>query len=113
MPARKALDFDPYANQGRFDLRLWVDHVQEVFIQGTTVVHKHLSNQPGRNAGTEYTQGIPQKPLQSFEVKKRKGRGKFVVLAKPTEENGYSARIRIYDFKGGEGQYHLQITWKH
>ena len=113
LPARKALDFDPYANQGRFDLRLWVDHVQEVFIQGTTVVHKHLSNQPGRNAGTEYTQGIPQKPLQSFEVKKRKGRGKFVVLAKPTEENGYSARIRIYDFKGGEGQYHLQITWKH
>ena len=113
LPARKALDFDPYANQGRFDLRLWVDHVQEVFIQGATVVHKHLSNQPGRNAGTEYTQGIPQKPLQSFEVKKRKGRGKFVVLAKPTEENGYSARIRIYDFKGGEGQYHLQITWKH
>ena len=113
LPARQAVDYDPYANQGRFDLRVWVDHVQEVFIQGATVVHKHLSNEPGRNAGTEFTQGIPKKPLESFEVKKRKGRGKFVVLAKPSEKNGYSARIRIYDLKGGEGQYHLQIKWKH
>ena len=113
LPARQAIDYDPYANQGRFDLRLWVDHVQEVFIKGATVVHKHLSNEPGRNAGTEYTQGIPEKPLLSFEVKKRRGRGKFVVLAKPSEKNGYGARIRIYDFKGGEDQYHLQVTWKH
>ena len=90
-----------------------MDHVQEVFIQGSSIVHKHLSNEPGRNAGTEYTQAIPQKPLQSFKVHKKKGRGKFVVLERPAEKNGYRARIRIYDFKGGEGQYHLQITWRH
>ena len=113
LPMRQALDYDPYANQGRIDLRLWVDHVQEVFIKGKTIVHKHLSNEPGRNAGTEYTQPIPEKPLRSFEVQKKKGRGKFVVLSKPTEKNGYRARIRIYDMKGGEGQYHLQIIWKH
>ena len=113
LPMRQALDYDPYANQGRIDLRLWVDHVQEVFIHGKTIVHKHLSNEPGRNAGTEYTQPIPEKPLRSFEVQKKKGRGKFVVMSKPIEKNGYRARIRIYDMKGGEGQYHLQIMWKH
>ena len=114
MPARQAADYDPFAADGRFDLRIHVDKVEEVYIIGDLVLRKALDGAPSSNAGTELKQAIPRRPIAdgSFTVEQVSGRGKIAVMARPSPENGFLFKVRIYDEKGGADLYHLRLSWR-
>ncbi|MBI1354235.1 MAG: hypothetical protein GC160_07805 [Acidobacteria bacterium] len=114
MPARQAEDYDPFAASGRFDLRIHVDKVEEIYIVGDLILRKALDGAPSSNAGSEYSQAIPRQGIVdgSFEVQQMDGRGKIAVMAKPSAENGYLFKARVYDEKGAADRYHLRLTWR-
>lgn len=111
LPLAKAKDFDPFASRGRLDLRMYVDGVSEVRIQGDRVIHTNLEARLGRNAGAEYTQPLPSEDLRTLEIEKKDGRGRWVAIQRPAADNEYELILRIYDEKGGEDRYHLRIEW--
>ena len=94
------------------DLKMFVDGVTEVRIRGDRIIHTNLQARLGRNAGTEMTQPLPSADLKSIVAVKKDGRGEFVMLQKPSAENDYQAILRIYDQKGGEDEYHIEIQWQ-
>ncbi len=111
LPVARAKDYDPFTRQGRLDLRMVVDGVAEVRIRGDRIIHTDLQARIGRNAGTEMTQPLPAAELASITAEKKKGRGEWVLLQKPAEKNDFQAILRIYDVKGGEDEYHIQLHW--
>ncbi len=111
LPVADAEDYDPFALQGRLDLRMHIDGVTEIHIRGDRIIHTNLQARLGRNAGTEMTQPLPSTDLKSIQAVKKDGRGKFVMLQKPSADNDYEAIVRIYDEKGGEDRYHIEISW--
>lgn len=112
LPVAQAKDYDPFAMQGRLDLRMHVDGVTEIRIRGDRIIHTNLQARLGRNAGTEMTQPLPSAELASITAVKEDGRGEFVLLQKPSPDNDYQAIVRIYDEKGGEDRYHISIRWQ-
>lgn len=108
----QAMDYDPYASQGRLDLKMNIDHVTEIRVEGDRVMHRNFMGQPAENDGSTTTQPLPKQTFSEFEVVKKKGRGNYVVMGEPGPKNGYQIRIRVYDPKGGADFYHFQITWK-
>ncbi|MCW5965386.1 MAG: hypothetical protein KIT83_15225 [Bryobacterales bacterium] len=113
VPVARAADYNEQAAKGRLDLRLHVDDVVEVRLQGDRILWKTLKGAEGKDAGTEITQPFPMGPLRNLNVVKRDGRGQFVVLQKPAAQNNYEMMLRIYDPKGGADRYHLRIDWEH
>jgi len=111
LPVANAEDYDPFALQGRLDLRMHIDGVTEIRIRGDRIIHTNLQARLGRNAGTEMTQPLPSADLKSIQAVKKDGRGQFVLLQKPSADNDYQAIVRIYDEKGGEDRYHIEISW--
>lgn len=113
VPIARAADYNEQLSKGRLDLRLHVDDIVEVRLQGDRVVWKTLKGADGKDAGTEASQPFPMGPLRSLNVTKRDGRGQFVVLQQPNGENNFEMMLRIYDPRGGADRYHLRIDWEH
>ncbi|MEZ5308516.1 MAG: hypothetical protein R2684_15335 [Pyrinomonadaceae bacterium] len=44
-------------------------------------------------------------------VTKRNGRGSVYVLEQPSEQNDYTAVIRVFDERGGDDDYEIDIEW--
>jgi len=109
---RRARDYDPRSPLGQFDVRLYVDGEADVFVQGDSIRCEIVSGAPLRDAGSEYTQPIPQASFVRFDWEKKDGRGRARLLEEPSPSNGYTARIRIEDRDGGEDRYHVRLRWE-
>ena len=108
--AQRAVNYEPDAHQGRFDIKLEVDQSVDVALRGDRIFYR-TSERP-LNIGSEYTQPIPLGELILLEVEKKEGRGTWKVVEKPSAANCYSVRIHIDDPKKGTGRYHLRIDWR-
>ena len=107
-----AKDWKPKSKEGRLDLKLHVDGSLNMLIQGDRIRYKVMSGRPPRDDGSEFNQPLPSGTLKSFEVNKKDGRGKVVVMEEPTATNNFTALIQIDDPKGGEGKYKIEVKWK-
>lgn len=47
----------------------------------------------------------------TVRVRKRDGRGTVSVIQQPTRENDYTAVIQIFDPRGGDDEYEIEVTW--
>lgn len=47
----------------------------------------------------------------SVRVNKKEGRGTVSVIEQPSQQNDYTAVIRIFDPKGGDDEYELEVIW--
>ncbi len=47
----------------------------------------------------------------SLRVRKRDGRGTVSIVEQPSKHNDYTAVIRIFDPKGGDDEYKIEVTW--
>lgn len=111
LPAVPFEEPDLKKGEGRLDLRIHVDGASEVRVRGDKLIHRTLAGEQGRNAGTQYTEPLPTRPLATLDVKQMDGRGVWTILQYPAAKNEYEMVLRIYDEKGGEDRYHLRFTW--
>lgn len=111
-PAR-ASGFNPRGEQGSMDIRLTIDHVQELVIVDDVVLVKALRGSDAVDLGSEIAQPLPlDLDPNTFAVELKKGRGQLAAYWIPQKDNGYIMRARIFDEKGGDDDYHVRLTWR-
>jgi hypothetical protein len=59
LPTAPAPNFNPREAEGAFDILLYVDGEAFLYVKDTGLNYLPLSGAPIRNAGTNYSQGIP------------------------------------------------------
>ena len=110
-PARDAA-YDEGSKKGQLDLRLHVDGEIVVLVRKNRVAYRVLNGRPPRNDGSACTQPLPRAKFHKFHLEKKDGRGGVRLVEKPSAANGYTAKLRIRDPKGGEDRYHARLTWE-
>ncbi|MEZ5396029.1 MAG: hypothetical protein R2724_24895 [Bryobacterales bacterium] len=109
----RADDFNPAGEQGRLDIRLMVDHVEDLVVIDDVVLTKSLRGADSTDDGSELTQPLPlDLDPNTFALEQKDGRGPINPLWMPEKSNGFIFRARIFDEKGGSDRYHLRLTWK-
>jgi hypothetical protein len=108
-----AASYDDTAVQGSIDVRLTVDHVEDVVVVNDIVMVKNLRGSKSVDQGSEAAQALPKDlDPNTFAVELKDGRGQMAAYWTPQKDNGYVMRARIFDEKGGSDRYHLRLTWR-
>jgi len=111
LPTGPAPNFNPREAEGAFDILLHVDGEAFLYVKGTELNYLPLSGAPIRNAGTNYTQGLPRAVYGSFNVVKKAGSGDVDLYEEPNPKNDFTAVIRVTDKKSGADFYHIHLDW--
>jgi hypothetical protein len=111
LPTGPAPNFNPREAEGAFDILLYVDGEAFLYVKDTGLSYLPLSGAPIRNAGTNYSQGIPRAVFGSFNVVKKAGSGDVDLYEEPSPKNNYTAVIRVTDKKSGADFYHIHLDW--
>jgi hypothetical protein len=110
--ARQGRDLDSRTISGTFDVRVYVDGQVDLKVRGAEIDSEVFTGRPIRDAGSEYSAPMPRTEFTRFQVDRVDGRGRVELLEEPSRRNGYTARIRVEDSKGGEDRYHIRISWE-
>jgi hypothetical protein len=108
---KQSRDYDPNSKRGQFDLRFYVDHTMELYVQSDVVRYRFEGQQP-RDDGSEYSQPIPRAVFGRFDLEQQDGRGEIILVERPSLENDYTAKLRISDTRGGDDRYHARLSWE-
>ncbi len=109
----RAAGFNPDAEQGTMDIRLTVDHVEDVVVIDDVLIVKALRGADSEDIGSEATQPLPMDlDPNTFAVELKDGRGQIAAYWSPEKGNGYIMRARVFDEKGGADKYHLRLSWR-
>ena len=100
-------------DQGLFDVRLTIDHAEDVVVIEDVILVKSLRGAASIDEGSEVSQPLPVDiDPNTFAVEVKDGRGDVSVYWAPEKANGYICRARILDEKGGADRYHMRLTWR-
>lgn len=108
----RSRNYDPYTEDGRFDLRAHVDNEAVFFLRGGEVGFRTLSGRPPHDAGCEYRKEIPRGQMLGIRLDQRDGRGSMWIAEEPSARNGWTLVVRVSDPKGSDDRYHARITWE-
>ena len=105
--------FNPAAAGGSIDLRLTIDHVEDVVVADDLLFVKNLRGSESVDQGSQIDQPLPMDlDPNTFAIEQKDGRGEFAAYWVPEKANGYVMRARVFDEKGGSDRYHLRLTWR-
>jgi len=89
-----------------------VDDALEIRIQGDRVDYRTLSGKTVRNVRADLMRGgLPRRDVQVV-VTDVYGRGAVSVVQQPSQNNGYTAVIRVSDRQSGYGDYRFDVSWR-
>ena len=109
----QAAEFNPTAVEGSMDIRLTIDHVEDIVVVDDVVIVKALRGADSVDEGSEVFQPLPMDlDPDTFAVELKDGRGQLAAYWAPQRDNGYIMRARVFDEKGGADRYHLRVTWR-
>ena len=111
LPSVAAPGFNQRTAEGAYDILVYVDGEAFLYVQDRNLKYLPLSGAPIRDAGTNYTQGIPRAVFGSFNVVKKAGSGDVDLYEEPSPRNDYTAVIRVTDKKSGADFYHVHLDW--
>ena len=107
----RSSQYSPRNAEGVFDIILRVDGEGFVYVKGTSMSFLPVSGAPVQDAGSNYSQGIPEAVYGSFNMVKIAGRGEVSLHEGPTPTNKYTAIVRINDRNPGTDLYHIRLDW--
>jgi len=100
---------EPYT-PGSVNWRGRVDQTVDIIIAGNDVRTENVSGSGVSNVDFRITGYLASRP-GSVRVNKRDGRGSATVIQQPSRNNDYTAIVRVFDPKGGDDDYQLDISW--
>ena len=98
-------------NGGEVAITVRVDGAVEIELDGGVMWCETLSGQPAEEEEAVFTSPLPRTPGFAWSLTKAAGRGKAALVEQPSEANGYKAKIRIEDPRGGADLYRLRLRW--
>jgi len=111
LPTRPGPNYNPRDTNGVFELIIYVDGENYIYVQGDRVTHQVLNGAAPRDAGSNYNQPIPRASFGTFNMEKIAGRGSVELYQEPSAGNDYTAILRINDTQGGSDLYHVRLEW--
>lgn len=97
-------------SSGKLTWRGRVDQTVNIRISGDFVESIKVQGNP--LTGVDYDlQGYLAGRNGSVRVRKRDGRGTVTILEQPSRQNDYTAVIQIFDPKGGDDKYEIEVDW--
>ncbi|CAN5360944.1 hypothetical protein BH10ACI2_BH10ACI2_06140 [soil metagenome] len=100
---------EPYSS-GRVTWRGRVDQTARIIISGSDVQTQDASG-TGISAVTFNINGYLANRPGIVNVKKKNGRGTVNIVQQPMFNNNFEAIVQIFDPKGGDDDYEIEITW--
>ncbi len=97
--------------EGTCELSVQVDGTVVAAITGDQAEYQVISGQPARDTLLTCSAPLPFAAAQ-IRVDKRRGRGAVQLLEEPGAGNGFTAKIRLEDPKGGSDRYELMVRWR-
>ena len=107
----RAADYDRDRN-GEFAFQGRVDGVTAFYIRSDQVRTQVFTGQRSRGERFAFSQPIPTRPLESFQITDIRGRGKIELVEQPWEGNEYTAVVRIQDDSRGAADYAFRLVWR-
>lgn len=101
----------PAAESGRVELAAQVDGTVEVLVRGAEARWEVLAGQPVSRETANFSGPLPAGLALRWWVSKLEGRGRVTLAEPPSAANGYTAKIRIEDPRGGSDFYRLRLEW--
>jgi len=89
---------------GRVDDEIYLE------IRGRRVSERRISGQPTYNINYNFTSPLPRSQV-NVEVRRLRGRGNVDVVEQPSQQNNFTAVIRIRDGSGGADNYEIEVRW--
>ncbi len=96
---------------GRVEISAMIDGTVDLYITRNTGRWEVQSGQPVSQRSATFSASLPAAPGGAWSVSKLAGRGKVALVEKPTDENGYTVRIRIEDPQRGADLYRILLQW--
>lgn len=106
-----ARDYDR-SRDGEFVFRGRIDGVTAYYIRSDQVRAQVFSAAPPRGELFSFSQPIPSRPFETFEITDVRGRGNVDLVEKPWEGNDYTAVVRIQDDARGSAEYTFRLVWR-
>jgi hypothetical protein len=107
----RSQQFSPRNAEGVFDIIAHVDGEGFFYVKGITMSYLPVNGANVRDAGSNYSQGIPEAVYGSFNMVKVAGRGEVSLHEGPSPANKYTAIIRVNDRNPGSDLYHIRLDW--
>jgi hypothetical protein len=107
---RDARDRDAYGNRTALMWSGDVDDNLEIQLQPSGISYRTVRGASPRGVQSAVSR-IPRSDVELM-INQTEGRGQVFVVQQPTEENGYTARIRVRDPQPGFGHYAFSVTWR-
>jgi len=95
---------------GRLTWRGRVDQTVNITIDGEDIDSYDTSGS-GLSGVSFNLDGYLARRPGTVRVRKRDGRGTVRILEQPSRQNGYVAVIQIFDPRGGDDHYQIEVTW--
>jgi len=111
LPASRSPQYNERSSEGVFDLLVHVDGEAILYVRNTEIGYLLLSGVPLRDAGSNYSQPVPQAVFGSFNMEKKAGRGTATLVEEANAKNNYTAVVRINDRGSGADFYHIRLAW--
>lgn len=89
---------------GRVDDEIYLE------IRGRRVTERRISGQPTYNVNYNFTSPLPRSQV-NVEVRRLRGRGNVDIVEQPSQQNNFTAVIRIRDGSGGADNYEIEVRW--
>lgn len=97
---------------GEFQFRGQVDGVTAFYIRSDQVRTQVFTGRQSRGERFAFSQAIPSRPFEFFEIVDVRGRGQVELVEKPWEGNNYTAVVRIQDDSRGGADYAFRLVWR-
>jgi hypothetical protein len=110
-PATVTVPAPAQPEHGQVDIEVQVDGTVDICLTGDKVRWEVQSGQPVARESAKFSAPLPSSPAGSWSLGKLAGRGRATLLEKPSAENGYTAKIRVEDPRGGADLYRLRLQW--
>jgi len=95
---------------GVCDLRINVDHEIEIQLRGEEIAYEVKRGAPPKIEESSCNQPFPV-TASRLEVRKQRGRGRVLLLDRPSAGNHGTAKILVEDSAGGSDLYHIRVIW--
>ena len=98
--------------EGEFMFRGRIDGVTAYYIRSDQVRAQVFSAAPPRGEVFAFSQPIPSRRLENFDMVDVRGRGRVDLVETPWEGNDYTAVVRIQDDQRGAAEYSFKLLWR-
>lgn len=95
---------------GKVFWRGTIDDKVHLVVTGRTVEARPIAGKPSTDGRYSFTAPLPQRAV-NVSVNTKEGRSRATVIQQPAAENNFTAIIEVYDDRGGDDDYLLDIYW--